>query len=114
MESGHIKILGHPTGQKIKSRNPCLINMEEIFEASKRTKTFLEINAMPERLDLNELHARAAKDAGGKLVINSDAHNKEHLKYMRIGIATARRGWIEKEDILNTLPLKRIMKLLKI
>jgi DNA polymerase (family 10) len=113
MESGYVNILGHPTGRKIKTKKPYPIDMEKLFEASKRTETYLEINAIPERLDLGDFHARAAKEAGCKLVINTDAHKKEHLKYMRLGIATARRGWMEEKDIINTLPLKGLMKLLK-
>jgi len=113
IESGNVNILGHPTGRKINTKNPSPIDMEKLFEASKRTETFLEINAFPERLDLDDFHARAAKEAGCKLAINTDAHNREHLKYMRLGIATARRGWLNENDVINTLPLKGLMKLLK-
>jgi DNA polymerase (family 10) len=113
MESGYVNILGHPTGRKIKTKKPYPIDMEKLFEASKRTETYLEINAIPERLDLDDFHARAAKEAGCKLAINTDAHKKEHLKYMQLGIAVARRGWMEEKDVINTLPLKRLMNLLK-
>lgn len=113
MESGYVNILGHPTGRKIKTKKSYLIDMEKLFEASKQTDTFLEINAFPERLDLDDFHAQAAKEAGCKLVIDTDAHNKEHLKYMQLGIAVARRGWLEKEDVVNTLPLKDLIKILK-
>jgi len=113
IESGNVNILGHPTGRKINTKKPSPIDMEKLFEASKRTETFLEINAFPERLDLDDFHARAAKEAGCKLAINTDAHNREHLKYMRLGIATARRGWLNENDVINTLPLKGLMKLLK-
>jgi DNA polymerase (family 10) len=113
MESGYVTILGHPTGRKIKTKKSYLIDMEKLFEASKQTNTFLEINAFPERLDLDDFHAQAAKNAGCKLAIDTDAHNKEHLKYMQMGIAVARRGWLEKEDIVNTLPLKDLIKILK-
>jgi DNA polymerase (family 10) len=114
MESGYVTILGHPTGRKIKTKKSYLIDMEKLFEASKQTNTFLEINAFPERLDVDDFHAQAAKNAGCKIAIDTDAHNKEHLKYMQLGIAVARRGWLEKEDIVNTLPLKDLIKILKL
>ena len=113
MKSGYVNILGHPTGRKINTKRSFSIDMETIFETSKQTGTFLEINAFPERLDLDDYHARAAKEAGCKLAIDTDAHNKEHFKYMRLGVAVARRGWLEEKDIINTLPLKNLKKLLK-
>jgi DNA polymerase (family 10) len=113
IESGYVTILGHPTGRKIRTKKSFPIDMDELFEASKRTGTFLEINAFPERLDLDDFHARAAKEAGCKLVIDTDAHNKEHLKYMRLGVAVARRGWVEENDVVNALSLKDLLKLLK-
>jgi DNA polymerase (family 10) len=113
MESGYVNILGHPTGRKIRTKKSFPVDMAELFEASKRTGTFLEINAFPERLDLDDFHARAAKEAGCKLVIDTDAHNKEHLKYMRLGVGVARRGWVEEKDVVNALPLKGLMNLLK-
>ena len=113
IESGYVTILGHPTGRKIRTKKSFPIDMDELFEASKRTGTFLEINAFPERLDLDDFHARAAKEAGCKLVIDTDAHNKEHFRYMRLGIAVARRGWVEENDVVNALPLKDLLKLLK-
>jgi DNA polymerase (family 10) len=113
MESGRVTILGHPTGRKIRTKKSYPLDMEELFAASKRNGTFLEINAFPERLDLDDFHARAAKEAGCNLVINTDAHNKGHFKYMRLGIAVARRGWLEEKDVVNALPLKGVKKLLK-
>jgi DNA polymerase (family 10) len=113
MKSGYVNILGHPTGRKINTKRSFSIDMETIFETSKQTRTFLEINAFPERLDLDDFHARAAKEAGCRLAIDTDAHNKEHLKYMRLGVAVARRGWLEEKDVINTLPLRDLKKLLK-
>ena len=113
MESGYVNILGHPTGRKINTKRSFSIDMDTIFETSKQTGTFLEINAFPERLDLDDFHARAAKEAGCRLVIDTDAHNREHFKYMRLGVAVARRGWLEEKDVINTLPLKDLKKLLK-
>jgi DNA polymerase (family 10) len=113
MESGYVTILGHPTGRKIRTKKSYPVDMEALFEASKRTGAFLEINAFPERLDLDDFHVRAAQEAGCKLVIDTDAHNREHFKYMRLGVAVARRGWVEEKDVVNALPLKGLMKLLK-
>jgi DNA polymerase (family X) len=113
METVYVTILGHPTGRKIRTKKSYPVDMAELFEVSKKTGTYLEINAFPERLDLDDFHARAAKEAGCKLAVDTDAHNKEHLKYMRLGLAVARRGWLEKKDVINTLPLKDLLKLLK-
>ena len=114
MENEYVHIIGHPTGRKLQEKRPCELDFEQIFEASKRTGTLLEINAQPQRLDLNDINTRAAIEAGCKLVINTDAHTVESLKFMRFGIAVARRGWAERKDILNTLPLRKLLKVLKI
>jgi DNA polymerase (family 10) len=113
MENEDVDIIGHPTGRKINQKKPVQLDMETIFEASKRTGTFLEINSFPKRLDLDDDNAKAAIEAGCKLAINTDAHNKEHLRYMRLGISVARRAWLEKKDVINTLSLKELRKQLK-
>jgi len=113
MEAEHVNIIGHPTSRKINQKNACEIDLDELFEASKRTSTYLEINASPQRLDLDDANANLALKAGCKLVINTDAHDREALKNIRFGIATARRGWMEKGDIINTLPLEELTKTLK-
>lgn len=103
MENPYVRSIGHPTGRLINRREPYEVDMEEIITMAARTGTALEINSHFQRLDLNDLHARAAQAAGVKLVINSDAHRPGHLDLLRFGIATARRGWIEPESVLNTL-----------
>jgi DNA polymerase (family 10) len=113
MESGYVHIIGHPTGRKINKKKPSAIDMEQLFEASKQTGTYLEINSLPERLDLSEVNAQAAVEAGCKLAINTDSHNKSHLRFMKLGLAVARRGWLEKEDVINTRNLQELRKLLK-
>lgn len=113
MESEYVAIIGHPTGRKIDQKAGSQIDMQTLFETSKKTETFLEINAFPNRLDLDDLNAKAAAEAGCKLVINTDAHDKEHLRYMRLGIAMARRGWLQKKDVINTLSLSDLLGLLK-
>ncbi|HEY8686426.1 MAG TPA: DNA polymerase/3'-5' exonuclease PolX [Chloroflexota bacterium] len=102
MENRHVDAIGHPTGRLIGKREPYAVDMEAIFAAAARTKTALEINSFPERLDLVDVHARRAKDLGVVLVVNTDAHAPIHLDNIRYGIAMARRGWAEPANVLNT------------
>ncbi len=102
ISNDYVTMLAHPTGRLIGRREPFDIDIEKIIDAAVSTNTFLEINAFPDRLDLNDIHTRMAKDRGAKMVIGTDSHSLSHMSFMRFGIATARRGWLEKEDILNT------------
>jgi DNA polymerase (family 10) len=111
MENEHVDFLAHPTGRIIGRRDPYDVDIEKIIDTAKSTDTFLEINSFPDRLDLNDMHAKIAKDKGVKIVIGTDAHSIEHLPYIRFGIATARRGWLEKKDVLNTYSMKEIEKI---
>ena len=113
MKNENVDIIAHPTGRLIQKRPAYEAGMEKIFDAAKDTNTSLEINSFPVRLDLKDVHVRNAINAGVKLTINTDAHNAGHLRFVEFGIATARRGWAEKKDILNTLPLKKFLKSLK-
>lgn len=113
MSNEYVNVICHPTGRLINERVPYSVNLEKLFEASKKYKTFLELNAYPSRLDLNDVNARAAIKAGCKLLINSDAHSTEQLKYLRLGIGTARRAWAESKHIINTLNLKDFIKAIK-
>ena len=113
MENKYVKSIAHPTGRLIQKRPAYEADMEKIFDKAKETNTSLEINSFPVRLDLNDKHVRNALNAGVKLTINTDAHNTGHLEFMGFGISTARRGWAEKKDVLNTLPLKKFLKSLK-
>lgn len=106
----HVTILGHPTGRLIGRRNPYEVDVEKIIQAARDHTVLLEINAFPDRLDLNDTHARYAKDQGCRMALGTDAHNRNHLTHMRYGVATARRGWLEKKDVLNTLPLTDVKK----
>jgi DNA polymerase (family 10) len=99
-----IDAIGHPTGRKIETRNPYAIDMERVIEAAARTHTMLEINAAPDRRDLNEIHARAAAQAGVRILVNSDSHSPANFDLMRYGVATARRAWLTAEDVANTRP----------
>jgi DNA polymerase (family X) len=97
-----VDVIGHPTGRKIETRAPYAIDIEQVIEAAARTHTMLEINAAPDRRDLNEMHARAAAEAGVVIVVNSDAHSVPNLDLMRFGVATARRAWLTPAHVANT------------
>jgi DNA polymerase (family 10) len=108
-----IDAIGHPTGRKIEKRPPYALDVERVIEAAARTGTMLEINSAPDRRDLNDVHARAAARAGVRILVNSDAHGANTLVHTRWGIATARRAWLTKADVANTLPWKRFAPLRK-
>jgi DNA polymerase (family X) len=113
MDNEHVLFIAHPTCRLIGRREPFELDIEKIFDKAKETKTFLEINSFPDRLDLNDLHVKIAKDKGVKFVVNTDSHYINHLSFMQYGISTARRGWLEKNDILNTHSTKEIIDLIK-
>jgi DNA polymerase (family 10) len=108
-----VDVIGHPTGRLIERREPYAIDLDAVFAAAARTGTFLEINANPDRRDLNELHARAAARAGVTLTIDSDAHRTRTLANMRWGVATARRAWLTREDVANTRSWPELQRLRK-
>jgi DNA polymerase (family 10) len=108
-----IDAIGHLTGRKIETRAPYAVDTDAVFAAAARTGTMLEINSAPDRRDLNDIHARAAKQAGVRILINSDAHGVSTLGITRWGVATARRAWLTKDDVANTLPWKQFAKLRK-
>jgi len=113
LENPNVDVLGHPTCRMLPGREPVAIDIEAIFRTATRTRTALEINAMPSRLDLKDIHIYRARELGVKLVMNTDAHAPEHLNFMRFGIGVARRGWCEAKDVLNTRPPDEIIKFLK-
>ena len=110
MEREHADILGHPTGRLLGQRDPYEVDVEAIVDAAARTGTALEINGAPERLDFKDTHARLAKGRGVRLVIGTDAHTGDHLLNMKFGVSTARRGWVEARDVLNTLPAAKLLE----
>jgi DNA polymerase (family X) len=104
LEHPWVDALGHPTGRKIETRPPYAIDMTRVIEAAARTGTMIEINSAPDRRDMNEIHARAAAEAGVRVLIDSDAHSARNLELLRYGIATARRAWLTPEQVANTRP----------
>ena len=113
MENPNMDILGHPTGRLMPKRDPIDVDMEAIFQAAERTKTVLEINSMPERLDLKDTHAQRARELGVMMAINTDSHSPDHFGLLRFGVGVARRGWCEPKHIVNTRPLSELMGFLK-
>lgn len=105
--SPYVQVIAHPTGRIIQQRESYEVDWPKVFEACVKTKTVLEINAWPSRLDLADILVREAISANVKLIINTDAHQIEQMDNMKFGVAVARRGWAEKEDVINTLPWER-------
>lgn len=112
-ENKWVDVIAHPTGRLLGERAPYEVDLDKVIKVAKQTGTFLEINAYPKRLDLNDIHSRKAKEGGVKISIGTDAHTLDQLDYMTIALTAARRGWLEKKDVLNTLPVDRLLKKLK-
>jgi len=110
MKNPYINIISHPTGRILKRRDEYQIDFDKILRAAKETGTVLEINSYPERLDLNDINIKRAKEAGVKLIIDTDAHHKDQLRYIEFGVSQARRGWAEKKDIVNCWSLKEMLE----
>jgi DNA polymerase (family X) len=113
MRNPYVDCIGHLTGRRIGKRPPRDVDVPRVIEAALETGTFLEINGQPDRLDLRDVHARAAKEAGLKLAVTSDGHEIRAQSYVELAVAQARRGWLTREDVLNTRTWKQIEKLQK-
>lgn len=113
LENPYVNILAHPTGRLITRREAYSLDLEKIFKTAKENRVCLEINAHPSRLDLNDLHCRMARDMGALISINSDSHSTEMLGNMQYGVFTARRGWLQNDDVINTYTLDKLRKVLK-
>ena len=113
MQNPYVDCIGHLTGRRIGKRPPRDVDVERVIEAALASGTFLEINGQPDRLDLRDVHARAAKEAGLKLVLTSDGHQLRAQSYVELAVAQARRGWLTKDDVLNTRTWKQVEKLRK-
>ena len=113
IKNPNVKILAHPTGRLILEREPFKINLQEVIRAAIDQGVALEINAYPDRLDLRDADARMARDMGARLAISTDAHSTQQLELMKYGVFTARRGWIEAQDVINTYPLEQMLRFLR-
>ncbi|MFW5937197.1 MAG: DNA polymerase/3'-5' exonuclease PolX [Desulfosalsimonas sp.] len=113
MDNPNFDILGHPTARLINTRDPMEIDLEKIIEAAKERNVVIELNAQPDRLDLPHAYCKMAADLGVKIALSTDAHSMENLGLIRNGIIAARRGWLTREDIINTRPLPELRKLLR-
>lgn len=113
MENPYVNIIGHPTARLIGRRPPIELDLEEVFKAAARTGTALEINAFPDRLDLKDEHILWAKRHGVRFAIDTDSHATTHLDMMRFGVATAQRGWLTKDDVINAWPLAKLRTFLR-
>ncbi len=113
IETGLVNIIAHPTGRLLTGRDPYPVDMEKLLAAAKKYNVAMEVNAYPDRLDLNDVHCKMAKDIGVMLAISTDTHMKLHMDNIRFGVNTARRGWVEKKDVLNTRPLNELLKMIK-
>jgi len=113
MKNPNMDVISHPTGRILKQRDEYEVDFDEILKAAKKTNTVLEINSSPARLDLKDVYIKKAKEAGVKMVITTDSHHQEQLRFIEYGIAQARRGWAEKKDIINCWPMEKMLKMLK-
>ena len=113
MRNRHVSILGHPTCRLIGEREPIDLDMDRVIAAAHDSGCHLELNALPDRLDIDDIHAHAAREAGVKVAISTDAHAVDFLKCMRLGVDQARRGWLGPQDVINTRSLKDLRALLK-
>jgi DNA polymerase (family 10) len=113
MDNKYVNIIAHPTGRLIGQRNPYELDFEIIFNEARKRNIAMELNSAFDKLDLNAVNCRLAKKANVKIVINSDSHSREGFASLKYGIITARRGWLEAEDVLNTLKLEDFLKSIK-
>ena len=113
VENPNTSLIGHPTGRMLLRRDAYAFDIDAVLKAAARQKVAMELNSYPDRLDLNDRHLRLAKEHGVKIVINTDSHHTSHLDKIRYGILQARRAWLTKEDVLNTLPLPKFARAMK-
>jgi DNA polymerase (family 10) len=111
LDNPYVDCIGHLTGRRIRTRGPRDVDVERVIEKALEVGAFLEVNGQPDRLDLRDVHARAAKEAGLKLVLDSDAHEVRSQAYVELAVAQARRGWLTKADVANTRTWKQLERL---
>jgi DNA polymerase (family 10) len=108
-----VHVLGHPTGRLIGEREPYALDIDEVLRTARRHGKAVEINAYPDRLDLNDVHARRAHELDVLVAVSTDTHMLDHLGWMELGVATARRGWTETRQVVNTWPLPKLLAWLR-
>lgn len=113
IDNPNTSIIGHPTGRIQLRREAYAFDMTAVLAAAAKKKVAMELNSYPDRLDLNDVHLRQAKQQGVKIVINTDSHHTSHMDKIRYGILQARRAWLTKDDVLNTLPAPKFAKAMK-
>ncbi|MGZ4827974.1 MAG: PHP domain-containing protein, partial [Terriglobales bacterium] len=113
IDNKHVSLIGHPTGRILLRRDAYQFDMEAVLAAAASKKVAMELNAYPDRLDLCDRHLRMAKERGVKVVINTDSHHTTHMEKVKYGIFQARRAWLTKEDVLNTLPTEKFARAMK-
>jgi len=109
----NVSVIGHPTGRQLLRRDAYPFDLDTVLKAAEKNKVAMELNSYPDRLDLCDVHLRAAKQHGVKIVVNTDSHHTSHLEKMRYGVTQARRAWLTPEDVLNTLPLQKFAAAMK-
>ncbi len=113
LNNKNVSILGHPTGRLLLRRDAYPFDMDAVLKAALQNKVAMELNSYPDRLDLNDVHLRMARERGVKIVINTDAHHTSHFENIKYGILQARRAWLTPNDVLNTLPEKEFREAMK-
>ena len=113
VENPNTSLIGHPTGRLLLRRDAYAFDVDAVLKSAAQRKVAMELNSYPDRLDLCGRHLRLAKQHGVKIVINTDSHHTSHLDKIRFGILQARRAWLTKEDVLNTLPAQEFAKAMK-
>ncbi len=113
IENPYTQIIAHPTGRLLLRRDPLDYDMEKVLEACAKHGVAMECNSYPDRLDLKDVYLRMCKERGVKVVISTDSHNTANLAFIRYGVTMARRGWLEKHDVINTLPTEQFLEKLR-
>ena len=113
IENPNTSLIGHPTGRMLLRRDAYGFDMDAVLKAAAKSRVAMELNAYPDRLDLNDRHLRMAKERGVKIVINTDSHHTSHLEKIRFGVLQARRAWLTRDDVLNTLPVQKFAQAMK-
>src|ERR1700690_2488274 len=113
IENPYTQIIAHPTGRLLLKRDPIDYDMEKVLDACAKHGVAMECNSYPGRLDLKDVYLRMCKERGVKVVISTDSHNTANLSFIRYGVTMARRGWLEKKDVMNALPTKEFLEMLR-